>query len=127
MLIQPPASSLFLDNFPLPTINKYRDIPNSTVPITTPAISLYSNFHTTIVIAVCPRLDSDILIAESSTAFSVSFTATPISFPRLAYSDTSLISPFIAFSVVIFSIWVLQATYHNLLEIWLFERMRLHS
>ena len=69
LTIQPPASSLFLDNFPLPTINKYRDIPNSTVPTATPAISLYNNFHTTIAIAVCPRSDLDILTAESSTAF----------------------------------------------------------
>ena len=64
-LIHPPASSSSLDSFPLPVISKNRDIPSSSIPITTPAISLYSNFHTTIVIAVCPRLDSDILIAEN--------------------------------------------------------------
>lgn len=39
-LIQPPASSSFLDSLPLPVSSINTDIPNSMVPTTIPAISL---------------------------------------------------------------------------------------
>lgn len=52
ILTQPPASSSFLDNLPFPTITIYMHRANRIKPTTNPAISLYNNFHTTIVIAV---------------------------------------------------------------------------